>query len=84
MKVIFQQLKVLHIKQICLSLQVKVQERSCSQNGVSNGSNPSLKGMSDGEERKSHAELQKLRDTLTHRDNEISILFLNLIIIVIL
>ncbi|XP_067222984.1 kinesin-like protein KIF6 [Chanodichthys erythropterus] len=59
----------------CFSLlKVKVQERSCSQNGVSNGSSPSLMGMSDGEERKSHAELQKLRDTLTHRDNEISIL----------
>ncbi|CAM4649889.1 unnamed protein product [Leuciscus chuanchicus] len=55
-------------------LKVKMRERLSAQNGVSNGSSPPLKGMSDGEDRNSHAELQKLRDTVTHRDNEISIL----------
>ncbi|KAK7142822.1 hypothetical protein R3I94_012239 [Phoxinus phoxinus] len=55
-------------------LKVKVRERHSAQNGVSNGSSPPLKGMSDGEDRKPHDELQKLRDTVTHRDNEISIL----------
>ncbi|XP_016417181.1 kinesin-like protein KIF6 [Sinocyclocheilus rhinocerous] len=55
-----------------LSLQVRVREGSCAQNG-SNGSTP-LMGVSDEEQRKSYAEVQKLRDMLTHRDNEISIL----------
>ncbi|RXN11442.1 kinesin KIF6 [Labeo rohita] len=54
-------------------LKVRVREGSCAQNGVSNGSTPLLV-MSDEEQRKSYAEVQKLRDMLTHRDNEISIL----------
>lgn len=59
----------------CFSLlKVKVREKPCAQNGLSNGSSPPLMGMSDGEDRKSQAELQKLREMLTHRDNEISIL----------
>ncbi|XP_016353805.1 kinesin-like protein KIF6 [Sinocyclocheilus anshuiensis] len=56
-----------------LSLQVRVREGSCAQNGMSNGST-TLMGVSDEEQRKSYAEVQKLRDMLTHRDNEISIL----------
>uniref|UniRef100_A0A8C1WHC2 Kinesin-like protein n=1 Tax=Cyprinus carpio TaxID=7962 RepID=A0A8C1WHC2_CYPCA len=52
---------------------VKVREGSCAQNGMSNDSTP-LMVVSDGEQRKSYAEVQKLRDMLTHRDNEISIL----------
>lgn len=59
-----------------LSLQVKVREGSCAQNGMSNDSTP-LMVVSDGEQRKSYAEVQKLRDMLTHRDNEISILYSN-------
>ncbi|XP_067312130.1 kinesin-like protein KIF6 [Pseudorasbora parva] len=59
----------------CFSLlKVKVREKPCAQNGVSNGSSPPLMGISDGNDRKSHAELQKLQEMLTHRDNEISIL----------
>ncbi|XP_058604704.1 kinesin-like protein KIF6 isoform X3 [Onychostoma macrolepis] len=58
----------------CFSLlKVKVREGSCAQNGVINDSTP-LMGVSDEEQRKSYAEVQKLRDKLTHRDNEISIL----------
>uniref|UniRef100_A0A9J7XRI3 Kinesin-like protein n=2 Tax=Cyprinus carpio TaxID=7962 RepID=A0A9J7XRI3_CYPCA len=60
--------------QFCFSLlKVKVREGSCAQNGMSNDSTP-LMVVSDGEQRKSYAEVQKLRDMLTHRDNEISIL----------
>ncbi|KAL1258017.1 hypothetical protein QQF64_011261 [Cirrhinus molitorella] len=58
----------------CFSLlKMRVREGSCGQNGVNTGRTP-LMGMSDEEQRKSYAENQKLRDMLTHRDNEISIL----------
>ncbi len=59
-----------------LSFQVRVREGSCTQNGVSNDSTP-LMGMSDEEQRKAYAGVQKLQDKLTHRDNEISILYSN-------
>ncbi|XP_026085153.1 kinesin-like protein KIF6 isoform X1 [Carassius auratus] len=58
----------------CFSLlKVRVREGSCAQNGMSKDSTP-LMSVSDEEQRKSYAEVQKLRDMLTHRDNEISVL----------
>ncbi|KAL6477444.1 hypothetical protein MHYP_G00132790 [Metynnis hypsauchen] len=57
---------------LCFSLlKAKVREKSCVQNGTDNTSHLTS---SDKQDSQTHGELLKLKDMLTQRDNEISIL----------
>ncbi|XP_051502173.1 kinesin-like protein KIF6 isoform X2 [Myxocyprinus asiaticus] len=59
---------------VCFSLlKARAQDRPCAQNGADNGSSTSP-GLCDVEESQINTEVQTLRDMLTQRDNEISIL----------
>ncbi|XP_052009385.1 kinesin-like protein KIF6 isoform X2 [Xyrauchen texanus] len=59
---------------VCFSLlKARVQDGPCTQNGLGKGSNTSP-GLFDVEESQKNTEVQTLRDILTQRDNEISIL----------
>lgn len=61
-------------KHVVLSLQAKLQERPIAENRAADGSSTPCTGLTDGEDSQTHA-VQKLKDMLIQRDNEISILY---------
>ena len=59
---------------ICICLQVMVRERLSGQSGNGDHSSSGCIGMSEPQDSHHLKELTKLKEALTHRDNEISIL----------